>query len=419
MGDTLRRVANYCLLLILTVAAPAAIPMGGPVPPHLDGIPGISPAPSAFPHALLSPESLLVSSLLDIRNARLHEALRTINTLLKISPHFKLAHLIKGDLLLAQTKAISTLGNVPNAPVQRLDGLRDEARVRLQRYLEKPPVNLIPRYLLQLEPEQKYAVVIDTSKSRLYLFRNQDGVPRYVTDYYITSGKNGADKTKEGDKRTPVGVYFVTSSLSKRQLSDFYGPEAFPINYPNVWDKRLGRSGHGIWLHGTPSDTYSRPPRASSGCVALANPDLDALGKVLQIGLTPVVISDGIDWISERKWRLQRQTLERQLEDWRRDWVSRDNARYLSHYGPDFLSAGKLDFAQWAKKKQRINQHKSWIKVNLSRISIFGYPGKANMAVVTFDQNYQSNNLDNRMRKRQYWKLENHHWKIVYEGPVG
>lgn len=419
MGDTLRRVAKYCLLLILAVAAPpAAIPMGGPVPGHLDRIVGGSPTAPSPARSLLSPESLLVKSLLEVQHARLDKALSDIDAVLRSKPNFKLAHLIKGDLLLARTQPINTLGNDPGAPAQRLADLRAEARVRLQRYLEKPPLNLIPRYLLQFQPNQKYAVVVDTSRSRLYLFRNQDGVPRYVADYYVTSGRNGADKVKEGDQRTPVGVYFVTSSLPKARLTDFYGPEAFPISYPNEWDKRMGRNGHGIWLHGTPSDTYSRPPRASSGCVVLANPDLNALGKELQVGLTPVIISDGIDWIDRAQWQAQREVLERQLDAWRRDWESLDINRYLSHYGKDFR-AGSQDLAEWAARKRAVNQHKSWIKVNLSEVSIFGYPGKDDMAVVTFDQSYRSNNLDNRMRKRQYWKLENHHWKIVYEGAVG
>src|SRR3546814_8483534 len=50
-----------------------------------------------------------------------------------------------------------------------------------------------------------------------------------------------------------------------RKLPDFYGDGAYPLNYPNEWDKHEGRKGYGIWLHGTPSTTYSRPPRASDG----------------------------------------------------------------------------------------------------------------------------------------------------------
>ena len=37
---------------------------------------------------------------------------------------------------------------------------------------------IVPRYLLQMQPEQKHAVVVDTQKSRLYLYQNDNGTPR-------------------------------------------------------------------------------------------------------------------------------------------------------------------------------------------------------------------------------------------------
>ena len=38
---------------------------------------------------------------------------------------------------------------------------------------------------------------------------------------------------------------------------------------------------------------------------------------------------------------------------------------------------------------------------------------------VTFDQDYRSNNLSLRARKRQYWVEEGGRWKIAYESTVG
>ena len=46
---------------------------------------------------------------------------------------------------------------------------------------------------------------------------------------------------------------------------------------------------------------------------------------------------------------------------------------------------------------------------------MFRYPGE-NFVVVTFDQDYRSNNLSNVMSKRQYWIREGGRWRIVYEG---
>jgi len=44
------------------------------------------------------------------------------------------------------------------------------------------------------------------------------------------------------------------------------------------------------------------------------------------------------------------------------------------------------------------------------------YPGKQRLAVVTFDQDYASSNLSNKMRKRQYWLKEGSGWHIIHEG---
>jgi murein L,D-transpeptidase YafK len=248
----------------------------------------------------------------------------------------------------------------------------------------------------------------------LYLYQNLNGEPRYVTDYYISSGKNGSEKLKEGDQRTPLGVYFVTATLPKSQLSDFYGAGAYPISYPNEWDRQHGRDGHGIWLHGTPSNTYSRPPRSSNGCVVLTNQDLTTLGKTLQIGLTPVIISEHVEWMSPDNWRAQRNALVSQIENWRRDWENRDTDAYLRHYAKNFNANGHT-LSQWAKQKHRVNAAKTWIKVDVSNVSMFLYPGYENLAVVNFDQDYSSSNLSTQMKKRQYWIKENNHWKIVYE----
>ncbi len=379
--------------------------------------PAVAVAPAHLDQAAAGPEPLLSRIFEQIEQNHLDVALEQADALIKAYPKFRLTYLIKGDLLLARAGPISTFGNVANVPAGKLAELRDEAIVRLKGYLDKPRANTVPRYLLQMPSDQKYAIVVDTKRSRLYLYQNDKGTPRFVADYYITQGKLGADKRREGDKRTPIGVYHVTGSLSPKTLSDIYGSGAFPLSYPNEWDKRHGRSGHGIWLHGTPSDTYSRPPRDSDGCVVLANQDLDTISKDLQVGLTPVIISDSIEWLSLDDWHAERAAFEKDFAQWRTDWESLDVNRYLSHYAKNFSADGE-DLAQWSAKKRLIERGKTWIKVTTKNLSMFRNPGKEPMVVVTFDQIYRSNNLSNVMKKRQYWLKENGHWKIAYEGPA-
>lgn len=363
-----------------------------------------------------SPEPALSEVVEAIETNRLDLALRRVEKLLDSHPTFRLAHLIRGDLLLARAWPLQTFGNVAKTvPQAQLDDLRAEALVRLRALRERREVGLLPRYVLQLHPGQKHALLVDSRRSRLYVFENADGRPRYVADYYVSLGKRGVEKIREGDQKTPVGVYYVTANLPRSKLTDFYGAGAYPISYPNEWDRRLARTGYGIWVHGTPPDTYSRPPSASDGCIVLANPDLVAVGRFMQVGMTPVVIATELEWADAATLEADRSSLAAALEEWRRDWESRDTVSYLKHYSTAFRS-GKQDLAAWSAHKRGVNAAKTWIRLALSEVSMLRYPDQGDFVVVGFNQDYRSSNLSNTLRKRQYWKKENGRWRILYEG---
>jgi len=357
-----------------------------------------------------------LARVLEALRANKHDvALARVEELLAQHPTFRLGHLIRGDLLLARARPLQTFGNTDKTvPREKVEDLRAEALARLNALRDRPADKQVPGYMLQMHPDQRHAIVVDSRRSRLYVFENIGGRPQYVADYYVTLGKQGIAKAREGDQKTPVGVYHVTGNLPRQKLTDFYGAGAFPINYPNAWDRRLGRNGHGIWVHGVPSDTYARPPRASDGCIVLSNPDLVSVSQYMQVGVTPVIITDGIEWQDSAMLEAERKSLSEAIEAWRLDWESRDAGRYLSHYSKEFESEDQ-DYAEWAAHKRRVNGAKAWIKVGLSGLAMVRYP-REKFVVVSFDQDYRSSNLSNSMRKRQYWTKEGARWKILYEG---
>jgi murein L,D-transpeptidase YafK len=277
--------------------------------------------------------------------------------------------------------------------------------------------NEIPAYLLHMPPDQRFVIMVDTSVPRLYVYRNVGGQPQYVADYYVTIGRDGAGKTREGDHRTPLGVYFITRHIPHSKLPGFYGPAAYPIDYPNAWDRRLRRTGYGIWIHGTPDGIQERPPRASRGCVVLPNPDLLAIEPYLQPGSTRVIITDGVHWEKRTAVQTLGTQLERAIDDWRRDWESRDAKRYLAHYAA-YFRAGRDDLKTWAARKRRAIDSTTQISVGLTDLSLYLYPDDQTLVVAAFNQDYASDGHTRTTRKEQYWKLENGEWKIVYEGPV-
>lgn len=359
-------------------------------------------------------DTLLANIFQGIRDSRLEDALGEVDRLIALRPDFKLAHLIKGDLLMARARPLTGMGDASTpsrASQQSLSDLREEARARLLRYVDQPAPDLLPKQILQLSEGQKYALLADASRARLYLFENVDGEPRLIRDYYMTIGRNGTDKRVEGDKKTPMGLYFISERLTPKMLTDFYGAGAFPLTYPNEWDQMQGRGGHGIWLHGVPFDTYSRPPRSSDGCVVVTNPDLTEISHYVQIGITPVLIADRTEWVGREEWLALRDNLRGQLHAWRGDWESRDADRFLAHYSETFINnAGN----GWAVSKRRNIVTKDWIRVTLTDTSLFLYPD-GNMAVASFAQDYASDKFSNATHKRLYLRRENADWRIVLE----
>lgn len=413
---------NAAAALAVVVAGAAVLVVGSRTGPVVSPF-SASAAPVAIAGtAANGPDALLARTLHEVSNKRLDAAAVEVDKIIGAYPNFRLAHLIKGDLLLARARPLTTVGNAPGAARGDLDDLREEARARLARMSQPRPAGRVPAYVVQMQPEQRHALVVDTARSTLYVFENRGGEPAYLTDYYVSIGKNGTDKYRVGDNKTPLGVYHVTGTLDRQKLNrtygklaEQYGAGALPISYPNEWDRREGRNGYGIWLHGVPFDTYSRPPRASNGCVALTNEDFAALSRTVQIGVTPVIIADSVDWVAPGAVRALRKELAQKVEDWRHDWESRDTGKYLAHYSDDF-SSGKVAYARWTEQKRKVNAGKTWIRVKLDQVTIFLYPGREDLAVVSFEQDYSSSNLANKMRKRQYWIKEDGGWRILHEG---
>ncbi|MEY3201881.1 MAG: hypothetical protein RIR70_1431, partial [Pseudomonadota bacterium] len=175
-------------------------------------------------------ETELLQAINEITRGEVDAASTRLAALLKAHPNYRLAQLVQADLLLAQGRPLAGFGNGDPTRNERLMQLRDELLTRARAAREAPGAGRVPASLVSLPAELKHAIVVDAERSRLYVFRNNNGVPELVSDFYTTIGKAGADKLFEGDRRTPLGVYFVTGSRPKKSLTDFYGSGAFPLN---------------------------------------------------------------------------------------------------------------------------------------------------------------------------------------------
>lgn len=360
------------------------------------------------------PETLLIDVYKEIGANRLRDAEAKADALIQAYPNFRLGQLIRGDLYLMHTRTVATFGAV-NGPEDKLRNLREEAMARLKSLHERPDPDLVPRAILQLREDQKHVLVVDAKRSRLYVYENQGGQLKLITDYYVSQGKLGVNKVKAGDQKTPIGVYYITTRLPGARLPDFYGTGALPLNYPNEWDKLNGRSGSGIWLHGTPSDSYSRPPLSSDGCVVLTNPDLNKLYNSVEPGKTPVVISDRVEFVNKTKWNNDRSVAAKVVEEWRRDFESMNMPKLLENYSIRFKSERGDDVVAWVARQQQPFKGIRNLAVNLRDMTLFLYPGRDDLLVSTFTEEASSGKYHSSIRKRQYWTKEGVRWKIVSE----
>ena len=382
-----------------------------------------APAPAPLP-ALQTQSPSAEARLLEIYRligqGQTRPALDKAQALVHDIPNFQLAQLVYGDLLLAQTQPLPDMGHVPSEmamkAAQRLDQLRMEADRRIWALRERPPEGALPTHFIEVPPTTRHAIAVDASRSRLYLFENGPNGLRLVSDHYASIGRLGADKSFEGDQRTPLGVYYITSRLDARQLTDFYGIGALPLNYPNEYDRRLGRTGSGIWLHGVPSDSYARSPNSTDGCVVLANQELATILEKVQPRSTPVVIAKSLQWVTPTNNEVQRRSLQNLLEGWRVARASGDMNRLLSFYSPQFASGNK-DLHQWRQILEREVMQQRGRSLQLKDVAILGWKDKSDILVITFGEVADGQRAG--AIKRQYWGKEGGLWKIFYEGVIG
>ncbi len=365
-------------------------------------------------------EARLIQVYQFIGQGKSREALAYAEDLVKSHPNFQLAHLIYGDLLAAQARPIRALGDVPDTTAIKhaalLAELREESLLRIKALRERPPPDSLPTQFLNLSTQNKHAIAVDASRSRLYLFENSPKGLKLVADYYVSIGKSGIEKSIEGDLRTPLGVYFITNNLNPKSLKEFYGAGALPINYPNPYDLRRGKTGSGIWLHGTPPSQFSRAPRATDGCVVLANPDLERLLTTVQARSTPVVIAHSLQWATTQSLRADSRAFEETLQGWRAAKSSGNLSRVLAFYTPDFNSYGK-PLATWSTALNREMERANGNLLQIKDLSLLRWNDQAETMVVTFSEAWQGTEPGS--LKRQYWVRQANQWKIFFEGVIG
>lgn len=276
--------------------------------------------------------------------------------------------------------------------------------------------DLLPVYLLEVPDSVSDILIADISTATMHRFVRSDKGITLKDERYMSIGQAGAGKEKAWDRKTPLGVYFITESLDTSKLHDKYGVAAFPLDYPNAWDRFNKRTGDGIWLHGVDHNNPERPPLDTDGCLSLPNDELLRLVDGLQPLVTPVIVARQMDWASPADLDALRLEFRVALDMWRRSLEQGDLISYLSLYADDFVYRD-MSKDEWSSYKLRVFEARQLEGVAIDNVMLVADPEVKDLYLSRFTQILMTDNGPVTTTKRLYWRRSgDSQWRIVSEG---
>ena len=246
----------------------------------------------------------------------------------------------------------------------------------------------------------KLSVAVDKKSQAFFLLSRQSPV-RVAEFLPCATGQLLGDKLKEGDLRTPEGVYFIVRRKASGLNYELYGDLAFPLNFPNPADVVRKKTGHGIWIHGRGTAIV---PYLTQGCVALNTPDLHRLDGDLALG-TPVIIADEVRLAADApRLKAEAKEVVEATQAWGKAWAERSETFFGFHDAEKFAISEGQPFAAFRSQKERLFKSLPWIQVTLSDIRALPGP---DYWVTYFVQVYRSPTLVSQGVKRLYWQRGN------------
>ena len=260
-----------------------------------------------------------------------------------------------------------------------------------------------PAYIIELPESVSDVFVADTGRSTLLHYRHEGGALVLAGEGYMSIGQNGVGKQRAWDRRTPLGVYFVVDQLDTTRMPDKYGITAFPLDYPNEWDRLNRRTGDGIWLHGVAPGPGRRPAYDTDGCIALPNDDLAALESRIVPGLTPVVVARDVRYLDDEAIGALRDGLGAALDRWAGSLATGDLHAYLSMYADDFSYRG-MEAGEWAAIRARSFADRKDTSIELGDVFLLADPEADELFLSRFRQTIVEGDHTRQVMKRLYWR---------------
>ncbi|HAJ27171.1 MAG TPA: hypothetical protein DCG53_08005 [Syntrophus sp. (in: bacteria)] len=264
----------------------------------------------------------------------------------------------------------------------------------------------VPEALLRLS--SGYAVFIDKHLQKVYVLQNRGGNVVMIFDAPCSTGKAPGEKMEQKDAKTPRGIFFATKFEQMRKPHPAYGTMVFHLDYPNLLDKRMGKNGSNIWIHGTNKPLQ---PFQSNGCVVMKNKDIEALSKYIYLGKTPIIIEESIKWYPMERPSKDREEMERVMMWWSKAILDGDQGIMNRLYYPESPSAGSPRNVI-VRKTRNLKDASEHFDFRPQDITICSLDDKA---VILFDQVLTVQNADSFQGSyvRLFMEKINSRWMIV------
>lgn len=273
----------------------------------------------------------------------------------------------------------------------------------------------VPAALIRVPASLGSVFVAEVNTANLHRFVRSEEAIEHGGSYYMSIGQAGAGKERSGDRRTPLGIYFVTEQLDTSRLHEKYGVTAFPLDYPNAWDRRARRTGDGIWLHGVDPKGGQRPERDTDGCIALRNDDLISLAAEFTDNVTPVIAVREMHFAGKAENDALRQELETAVSVWAESQAAGDLHAFLSTYDTAFQRWG-LNIDEWRALLTASAAGRAIETVNVSELLLLRYPEEDNLFLSRFRLTTVEDGTQLESMKRLYWRRDDHGaMKIIAE----
>lgn len=273
----------------------------------------------------------------------------------------------------------------------------------------------LPAYLLEMPDSVTDILIANTATATMHRFVRSGGRIIEQDQRYMSIGRNGAGKKRAWDKKTPLGVYFITERLDTSGLDDKYGVAAFPLDYPNAWDRHNQRTGSGIWLHGVDHKKPKRPPLDTDGCLALPNDEILRLADELEPLVTPIIVARELTWATAGELESMRLEFRLALDMWRQSLAKGDLLTYLSLYADEFRYRD-MDRDEWSSYRLSVFEARKLADVTLNDVMLLADPEAPNLFLSRFTQILMTDSGPVQTTKRLYWhRSAGNIWKIVAE----